>query len=175
MPDLHNAPFVSPGAARTLRPDPRWFLTRGIGWGLLFPLLLHALGAGRFGLLCAIGVGVLWLVFRNSYIALDGHGFRYHSAVRRIAHAWVDVERFSVVEQRMFVFITVAHYLGWNYSPAYKSYKLLAIPRTLARWTGMTDAMFKPVGFDVPALTRVMNEYLQQARNSHAAAASQGQ
>jgi hypothetical protein len=86
--------------------------------------------------------------------------------VRRIAHAWADIERFAVVEQRMLAFITVSHYLGWNYSPAHKNYKLLAIPRTLARWTGTTDAMFKPVGFNVRALTAVMNEHLEQSRST---------
>jgi hypothetical protein len=74
------------------------------------------------------------------------------------------VERFSVVEQRIFGFVTKNRYLGWNYSSAYRHYKLLAIPRTLAKWTGTTDAMFKPMGFNVPALTKVMNEHLAHAR-----------
>ena len=47
-----------------------------------------------------------------------------------------------------------------------KNYKRLAIPRTVARWVGMSDAMFKPVGFDVRKLTTVMNEYLRQARTA---------
>ena len=135
-----------------LRPDPQWFLTRGLVLGVVFPLVLRALGAGRFGLAFMAAAVMLWLVFKNSYITLDSEGFRYHSGVRQIAHAWVDIERFSVVEQRMLAFITVNLYLGWNYSPAYKNYKLLAIPRTLARWTGTTDAMFKPIGFNVRAL-----------------------
>lgn len=149
--------------SRILRPDPRWFLTRGIAWGLVVPLVLRALGAGRVGPLFAIGVAGMWLLFRNSYITLDSHGFTYHSSVRRIAHAWSDVERFSVVEQRIYGFITIVRYLGWNYSPAYENYKRLAIPRTLARWTGTTDAMFKPVGFNVPKVASAMNEYLHQA------------
>ena len=160
-------PQRTPAASQSpviLRPDPQWFLTRGIVLGVVFPLLLRALGAGSFGLPCVIAAVMLWLVFKSSYIALDSQGFRYHSGVRRVAHAWVDIERFAVVEQRMFAFITVNLYLGWNYSPAYKNYKLLAIPRTLARWTGTTDAMFKPIGFNVRALTAVMNTHLAQAR-----------
>jgi hypothetical protein len=53
--------------------------------GLGFPLLLQALGAGRYGLPCAIGVVLLWLVFRNSYITLYTQGFQYYSVVRRVA------------------------------------------------------------------------------------------
>jgi hypothetical protein len=176
MPFRQSTPVASLGESPViLRPEPRWFLTRGIVLGLVFPLLLRALGAGGFGLPCAIAAVMLWLVFKSSYIALDSQGFTYHSGVRRIAHAWVDVERFAVVEQRMLAFITVSHYLGFNYSPAYKNYKLLAIPRKLARWTGTTDAMFKPVGFNVRALTAVMNEHLQHARTrGMGAAASQG-
>jgi hypothetical protein len=173
-------PQPIPGAQRVspviLRPDPRWFLTRGIVLGNVFPLVLHALGAGNFGLGCAIAAVMLWLVFKNSYIALDSQGFRYYSGVRRVEHAWVDIDRFAVVEQRMLAFITVCRYLGWNYSSAYKHYKLLAIPRTLARWTGTTDAMFHPVGFNVRALTAIMNEHLQQAHaRGMAAAAAQAQ
>jgi hypothetical protein len=149
-----------------LRPEPRWFLTRGIVLGVVIPLLLRALGAGSFGLGCVIAAVMLWLMFKSSYITLDSQGFRYHSGVRRIAHAWVDIERFAVVEQRMFAFITICRYLGWNYSPAYKNYKLLAIPRTLARWTGTTDAMFHPVGFSVPALVAIMNTHVAQARTA---------
>jgi hypothetical protein len=67
----------------------------------------------------------------------------------------------------MYAFIVVNRYLGWNYSPAYKNYKRLAIPRTVARWVGMSDAMFKLVGFDVRKLTTVMNEYLSQARTAN--------
>ena len=179
MPSRHTTPFVSPGASPLiLRTDPRWFLTRGIACGLLFPLFLRVVGAGRFGLPCAIGVAIVWLVFRNSYITLDSHGFTYHSVVRRIAHSWVDVERFCVVEQLIFGFIPLSRYLGWNYSPAYKHYQRLAIPRTLARWVGTTDAMFKPVGFNVPALTTVMNAHLEHARTAgigKPASVSQGQ
>jgi hypothetical protein len=141
--------------------DPR------IGWGLVFPLLLRAVGAGRLGLLVTIAVAIVWLLFRKSYITLDSQGFTYHSVARHIVHAWIDVERFCVVEQRMYAFIVVNRYLGWNYSPAYKNYKRLAIPRTVARWVGMSDAMFKPVGFDVRKLTTVMNEYLRQARTGN--------
>jgi hypothetical protein len=167
MPFRQPTPVASLGKNPViLRPDPRWFLTRGLILGIGFPLLLSALGARSFGLPCVIAAGMLWLVFKSSYIALDSQGFRYHSGVRRIAHAWVDIERFAVVEQRMLAFITVSQYLGWNYSPAYKNYKLLAIPRTLARWTGTTDAMFKPIGFNVRALTAVMNEHLEQSRST---------
>lgn len=112
----------------------------------------------------AIGALVVWLVFRNSTITLDDEGFTYHSAARRISHRWVDIDRFCVVEQRMLFFITTSRYLGWNFTPAYKNYKLLAIPRTVARWVGMTDAMFKPVGFNVPELTKIMNERLVESR-----------
>jgi hypothetical protein len=168
MPNPQSTPTVSraregPGV---LRPDPRWFLTRGLAWGLALPLILGAVGARRSGLLVAIGVAVLWLLFRNSYMTLDSRGFTYHSVVRRISHAWVDVERFSVVEQRIYFFVPVSQYVGWNYSPAYRNYKRLAIPRTIARWVGMTDAMFKPVGFNVPELTRVLNEHLSRARSA---------
>jgi hypothetical protein len=152
-----------------LRTDPRWFLTRGIGWGLLFPLLLRAIGAGSFGFYFAFGFALLWLLFRNSSITLDSEGFRYKSVLRNISHSWDEVERFGLVQQRMYGFITISHSLGWNYSPAYKHYKRLAIPRTLARWVGTTDAMVKPVGFNVPALVAVMNEYLKQARAANQA------
>ena len=167
MPSRHTTPFVSPGASPLiLRTDPRWFLTRGIACGLLFPLLLRAVGAGRFGLPCAIGVAIVWLVFRNSYITLDSHGFTYHSVVRCIAHSWVDVERFCVVEQRIFGFIPVSRYLGWNYSPAYKNYKRLAIPRTLAGWVG-TDATFEPMFSCTGTGSPIMNEHLQRARTAN--------
>src|SRR5688572_12847479 len=99
---------VAPGASPLiLRSYPRWFVTAGIGCGLVFALLLRSVGAGRAGLLCAIGVALLWLVFRNSSITLDSQGFTYHSVVRRIAHSWVDVERFCLVEQRIYGFIPV--------------------------------------------------------------------
>jgi hypothetical protein len=58
----------------------------------------------------------------------------------------------------------VSHYLGYNHAPAYKHYKLLTVTRGLARVVGMTHAMFKPVGFNVPTLSALMNEYLNQAR-----------
>ena len=164
MPFPQPTPTTANESPVILRPDLRWFVTRGIVLGLVFPLLLRALGAGSFGLPCAIAAVMLWLVFKGSYIALDGKGFTYHSGVRRIAHSWGDLERFAVVEQRMLAFITVSRYVGWNFSPAYKHYKLLAIPRTLARWTGTTDAMFKPIGFNVPALVTIMNTHLAQAR-----------
>jgi hypothetical protein len=172
MPFRQPTPVASGESPVILRPKSRWFLTRGIVLGVVFPVLLRAVGAGSFGLACVIAAVMLWLVFKNSYIALDSQGFTYHSGVRRIAHAWVDVERFAVVEQRMLAFITVSHYLGWNYSPAYKNYKLLAIPRTLARWTGTTDAMFKPVGFNVPALVVIMNAHSAQARMENGTPAS---
>jgi hypothetical protein len=173
-------PFSQPTPAASqspviLRPDPKWFVTRGIVLGVVFPLVLRALGAGSFGLAFMIAAVMLWLVFKSSSIELDSQGFRYHSGVRRVAHAWVDIDRFAVVEQRMFAFITVNLYLGWNYSPAYKNYKLLAIPRTLARWTGTTDAMFKPVGFDVRALTAIMNTHLAQAQMMSSTRASVAQ
>src|SRR5262245_29730165 len=104
-----STPLVAPGAGQViLRTDPRWFVTRGILWGLLFPLLLRVLKLGSYGLLCAFGVLVVWLLFRNSTITLDAQGFVYHSVVRQIAHSWADVERFCVVEQRMLAFITVS-------------------------------------------------------------------
>jgi hypothetical protein len=157
-------PSAEAADATILRPDPRWFLVRGIGAGLVVPLLLRAIGAGKFALLFPVGVAALWVLFRNSYIRLDSHGFSYHSAVRRVAQSWLDIERFSIVEQRMYVFIRVSRYVGWNYSPAYRNYKRLVIPRTITRWAGMTDAMFKPVGFNVPELTSVMNQHLERAR-----------
>jgi len=109
---------------------------------------------------------ILWLLFRNSSITVDSEGFTYRSVLRRISHRWVDVERFAVVEQRAYGFITIDRFLGWDYSPTYKNYKRLAIPRTMARWVGMTHAMFKPIGFNVQELTRIMNEHLYQARTS---------
>ena len=116
MPFRQPTPSASLGESPViLRPDPRWFLTRGVVLGLVFPLLLRALGAGSFGLSCAIAAVMRWLVFKSSYIALDSQGFKYNSGMRRIAHAWVDIERFAVVEQRMLAFITVCRYLGWNY------------------------------------------------------------
>ena len=124
------------------------------------------MGASGLGFLFAIAPAILWLLFRNSSITLDREGFTYHSVLRRISHRWADVERFSVVEQRAYGFITINRFLGWDYSPAYKNYKRLAIPRTMARWVGMTHAMFKPVGFNVPELTSVMNEHLYQARTA---------
>ena len=127
-------------------------------------MFLRVVGAGRYGLPCAIGVLLVWLLFRNATITLDSHGFTYHSIVQRVTHAWTDIERFSVVEQRMLGFITISHYLGYNFSPAYKHYRLIAIPRAVARVVGMTHAMFKPVGFHVPSLTAVMNDYLNRAR-----------
>ena len=159
-------PFVSGASPVILRTDPQWFIKRGIIWGLVFPLFLRVIGAGSFAWPFALVVALLWVAFRNSTITLDSEGFLYDSVVRRVAHAWVDVERFSVVEQRMYGFITISKSLGWNYSPAYKHYKRLAIPRTLARWVGTTDAMFKPVGFNVPGLVAVMNEHLAQARTA---------
>lgn len=147
-----------------LRTDPRWFVTRGIALGLGFPLLLRLFGLGRFGLPCAIGAVLVWLLFRNATITLDRQGFRYHSLVQTVAHPWTDIECFSVVEQRMLAFITVSQYVGYNYTPSYKHYKLLAVTRGLARVVGMTHAMFKPIGFNVPAVTAVMNEHLSQSR-----------
>ena len=164
MPFPKPAPAPLEKSPVILRPELRWFVTRGVVLGVVFPLLLRALGAGNFGLPCAIAAVMLWFLFRNSYIALDSHGFTYHSGMRRIAHSWVDLDRFAVVEQRMLAFITVSRYVGWNFSPEYKHYKLLAIPRTLARWTGTTDAMFKPIGFNVPALVTILNTHLAQAR-----------
>ena len=75
-----------------------------------------------------------------------------------------DVERFSVVEQRGLGLIPMNRFLGWNYSTAYKNYKRLAIPRAVARFVGMTDAMIKPIGFNVKELASVMNEHLRQSR-----------
>lgn len=164
MANHPTPPPVSRGDLHILRPDPRWFLTRGIAFGIVLPLALTALGAGRFGLLFTLGAAVVWIIFRNSSLTLDRNGFTYNSGIRRIAHQWVDVERFGVVEQRVYGFIPVSHYLGWNYSPAYRHYKRLAIPRTLARWAGTTDAMFKPMGFNVKELVRVLNQHLEQAR-----------
>ena len=106
-----------------MRTDPRWFLTRGIGWGLVFPLFLRVVGFGRYGLPCAIGVLLVWLLFR------------YHSIVQRVTPRTDDIERFSV---------------------------------------GMTHAMFKPVDFHKPALTAVMNDYLNQANSTGPRSAAYG-
>ena len=174
---MHNAqaarfaPQNSP-TPRILKPDPQWFLVRGVIWGLIVPLFLTlATKATGLGLLFALGVLIMWLVFRNSSITLDNEGFTYRAPVKTITHRWVDIESFCVVEQRMLHFIPVSRYLGWNFSPAYKNYKLLAIPRTVAKWVGMSHAMFKPVGFNVPELAKVMNEHLHQVRGLSGAAA----
>jgi hypothetical protein len=107
---------------------------------------------------------LLWLFSRNSSMTLDSEGFTYRTFGRTVTHRWIDVERFFVVEQKHWGLITMNRFLGWNYSPAYKKYSRLAIPRALARWTGMTHAMIKPVGFNVPELVLVMNEHLERAR-----------
>jgi polyferredoxin len=150
-----------------LKPDPQWFLKRIVFWGILFPVLLIALGSRKLGLLCPFGLFLVWLAFRNSYISLDSQGFHYHSIARKISHKWIEIERFGVVEQKMLHFITFARYLGWNFSPAYKNYKLLAIPRALASFAGVTHAMFMPIGFDVPTLAATMNQHLQRSRAAH--------
>ena len=165
MQSRQTTPFVSQvgTSPRILQPRPRWFLVRGIALELV-ALFLWRAGASGLGFLFAMAPAILWLLFRNSSVTVDSEGFTYHSTLRRISHRWVDVERFAVVEQRAYGFITMNRFLGWDYSPAYKNYKRLAIPRTMARWTGMTHAMFKPVGFNVQELTSVMNEHLHQAR-----------
>ena len=111
-----------------------------------------------------MGGAILWLIFKNSSMTLDSLGFTYQCLGKRTTHRWVDVERFCVVEQRAFGLIPINRFLGWNYSPAYKNYKRLAIPRAVARWVGMTDAMIKPVGFNVKELSIVMNQQLVRSR-----------
>lgn len=59
--------------------------------------------------------------------------------------------------------------------PACENYKLLAIPRTLIPMDRNDRRVFKPVGFNVRALTAVMNEHLQQASTRGMTAAHQGQ
>jgi len=167
MPNPQNAPSVSEIAmtSRVLRPNPRWFLVRAIPWVLLALFIYRSVArTGGLGLLLAIGGAVLWLVVKNSSIALHGDGFTYQFLGKRTSHRWVDVESFCVVEQRAFGLIPINRYLGWNFSPAYKNYKLLAIPRALARFVGMSDAMIKPLGFDVKELSAVMNQQLARAR-----------
>lgn len=164
FPQARSSASSYGSSPRILHPDPRWFLTRGIALGIVLPVFLALLGAGRLGLLLAVACAIVWLLFRNSSITLDNEGFTYSSVARRISHRWVDVESFSVVEHRVYGFIPVNRFLGWNYTPAYKNYKLLAIPRTLARFVGMTHAMVQPVGFNVRELTSVMNQHLQQTR-----------
>jgi hypothetical protein len=168
MQSRQTTPFVSEVGVSplVLHPCPRWFLIRGIALELVALFFLRGAGARGLGLLFAMAPAILWLLFRNSSITLDSDGFTYHSVLRRISHKWVDVERFSVVEQRAYGFITVNRFLGWDYSPAYKNYKRLAIPRTMARLVGMTHAMFKPVGFNIPELARVMNQHLYQTRTA---------
>jgi hypothetical protein len=151
-----------------LKPDPQWFVRRIIFWGIIMPVLLTAIGSRKLGLLCPVGLLFVWLAFRNSYIQLDSQGFYYHSIARKISHRWIEIERFGVVEQRMLYFIVFAKFLGWNFSPAYKNYKLLAIPRALSNIVGVTHAMFMPIGFDVPTLAATMNAHLQRARSSEA-------
>jgi hypothetical protein len=112
----------------------------------------------------AMGGAILWLVFKNSSMTLDNGGFTYQYLGKRTTHRWIDVERFCVVEQRAFGLIPINRFFGWNYSPAYKNYKRLVIPRTVTRWVGMTDAMIKPVGFNVKELSSVMNQQIVQSR-----------
>ena len=83
-----------------------------LDFGLLLPLSLSAIGPSGLTLPCLIIAGILRLVFKNSYITLDAQGFAYHSGMHSLAHAWVDVERFAVVEHRMLGFIVISKYVG---------------------------------------------------------------
>jgi hypothetical protein len=121
-------------------------------------------GTGGLGLMFAMGGILLWVLFKTSSMTLDEFGFTYRCLGKCTTHRWVDVEYFCVVEQRAFGLIAMNRYLGWNFSPAYKNYKRLAIPRAVSRWVGMAEAMIKPVGFNVKKLSVVMNEELMRSR-----------
>jgi hypothetical protein len=139
MPNPQTTPFVSDIAttSRILRPNPRWFLVRAIVCGLVALLFYwSAAGTRGFGLMFAMGGAIFWLVFKNSSMTLDSGGFTYQCLGKRTTHRWVVVERFCVVEKRAFGLIPINRFLGWNYSPAYKNYKRLAMPRAVARWVG---------------------------------------
>lgn len=112
-----------------------------------------------------IGVALLWLVFKSSSMTLDNEGFTYQSlGGRPTTHRWLDVEGFFVVEQKALGLIPVNRFLGWNYSPAYDKHRRRTLPRAVARWTGMTEGMIKPLGLDISELALLMNEHLARAR-----------
>lgn len=152
----------------TIRPKPNWFLIRAIPLGI-FALLIFAKarGAASLGLMSIFGVALLWLVSRSSSMTLDNEGFAYRALGRASAtHRWLDVERFFVVEQKALGLIPVNRYLGWNYSPEYDKSRRRSVTRAVAQWTGMTEAMIKPLGLNIRELVPVMNEHLARARKS---------
>jgi hypothetical protein len=156
--DSHGKPTV------ILHPDSRRFWTRVIPLGLLAMWVLRTRNGGGLGIMFVLGIGIIWLMYQKSSMTLDSEAFTYLCLGKRTSHRWQDVERFFVVEQRALGFITTNRYLGWNYSPAYKNYKRLAINRKLAGWVGMTEAMIKPVGFNVRELAAIMNQRLSEAK-----------
>jgi hypothetical protein len=172
VPSGQTTPFNSASGVEasscTIRPKSQWLLIRAIPLGI-FALLIFAAApkAAFLGIMSVFGVTLLWLVSRTSSMTLDNEGFTYQSlGARPASHRWLDIERFFVVEQKALGLIPVNRFLGWNHSPEYDKHRRRTVTRALARWTGMTEGMIKPLGLDVSELVPVMNEHLARARGS---------
>ena len=170
MPSRQTTSFASAStveaSSRTFRPPPNWFLIRAIPLGI-FALWIFAAAprAAVLGAMSVFGVALLWLVSRTSAMTLNDEGFAYSSLGKPSAtHRWSDIEAFYVVEQKALGLIPMNRYLGWNYSPDYDKSRRRSVTRAVARWTGMTEAMIKPLGLNIRELVPVMNEHLARAR-----------
>jgi hypothetical protein len=163
-----SSPSAVEVGSRTFRSQPSWFLIRAIPLGI-FALFIFARAprAAVLGALSVFGVALLWLVSRTSSMTLNDEGFIYSSLGKTSAtQRWSDIEAFYVVEQKALGVITMNRYLGWNYAPEYHKGRRRSVSRAVARWTGMTDAMIKPLGLNIRELVPLMNERLARARAS---------
>lgn len=160
-----SASVVEAGS-RTFRPELNWFLIRAIPLGI-FALFIFARAprAAVLGAMCLFGVALLWLVSRTSSLTLTDEGFTCSSFGKPSAtHRWSDIEAFYVVEQKALGLIVTNRYLGWNYSPEYDTRRRRKVTRAVAQWTGMTEAMIKPLGLNIRELVPVLNDHLALAR-----------
>lgn len=154
--------------ARVLRPRPIPFLLRGMVFALLGLVFLVGMrGVNVVTVVFALAAASVGILFATSSITLNEDGFVYRSlGQRRAVYRWADVDNFSVVTQRVLGFIPIYRWLGWNFSPEYRHYRRLAIPRVLTRAMDMADAMVDPLGYDANELASLMSTYLAQARQN---------
>ncbi len=168
--------MASSGTTRTdahvLRPKFKPFWMRAVPLGMLALFFISRTPETQ---VIGIGVGVFVVLeaiaLRNSSITCSSDGFVYRNMNRTTSHRWSDLAEFVLVEQRMlFGLIPVNRYLGWNFAPGYKTNRLLAVARRLARSFRLADAMIKPMGFHVPTLVVTMNQFLEMSRSRERAA-----
>jgi hypothetical protein len=85
-----------------------WPALMVLGFGFLMMF-----GMPWFGLPMVI-CGALMLMNSKNGLTLDSHGFEYSHLFGKKRHAWSEIKEFVMVSQKMYIFITVNKFVGFN-------------------------------------------------------------